>query len=257
MAVALDASTPARWTGTPNRGAAITMPSPFTAPANSYLVVCIERDGSSGGGAATYTVSDSSGLTWNNSLVERTEAETTTGGGSKIAVAVAVASVARTVTVTRSADGDNGVLRVSATCYVYTGVDILGTPVDVVTASNEGGSATVNFTTTSLTPGATGVIVACGTDFNAKGACTSSDLRGVDSVVGSGHAEYAGAIDVIDGWHTVTSGVGASANLTAFAATPQWKWCQIIVREAAGGGGATNWGPWMVNGLNWNRLVQP
>lgn len=22
-----------------------------------------------------------------------------------------------------------------------------------------------------------------------------------------------------------------------------------------GGGGATNWGPWMVNGLNWNRLV--
>lgn len=241
MAIALDASTPARWSGTPNRSAAITSAS-FTAPVNSYFVVCIERDGSAGGGAATYTVSDSSGLTWNNSLVERTEVETTAGGASKIAVAVATSSVSRTVTVTRGADGDNGVVRCSVTCYVYTGVDIAGTPVDVVGANNEGGSGTNNFTTTSLTPGANGVLVGCGTEWNALGACTSSDLKGVDSVAGSGHAEYAGAIDVIDGWKICTSGVGVTGNLDAFgAATAQWKWCQIIVREAAATGDTQEW----------------
>jgi hypothetical protein len=80
------------------------------------------------------------------------------------------------------------------------------------------------------------VLIVAATEWSAAGAATSSDLKGVDGVVGSGHAEYAGAIDVIDGWKTCTSGVGVTGNLDGFGSgAVQWKWCQIIVREAAAG----------------------
>lgn len=234
MSIALDASTPVRWSGTINNTGTITSAA-FTAPTNAYLVLCVEADGDGTQLPTTFTVADSGGLTW-TTRPERRGGEATAGGYAGIFTARTVSSVSRTVSVTRPGDGTS-TLRVSAVAYVFTGVDVDGTPVDTVGANNEGGSATNNLSTTSLTPGATGVLVAAGTEYSAAGACTSSDLKGVDSIAGSSHAEYAGAIDVMDGWKVCTSGVGVTGNLDAAGAgAVQWKWVQLIVREAAAGG---------------------
>lgn len=261
MAIALDASTPVRWTGTNNLAAGDTSAS-FTAPTDAFLVVVAKFDTDSTPAAETIDCSDSGGLTWTRQ-VERTGLEATAGGGAAIFTARTTSAVARTVTLKYNPTGDAnaGTARKDGVCYVFTGVDVNGTPVDTVTASNEGGTATNGaggFNTTSLTPGANGVLVVAGTEWNVLGQATSSDLKGIDSVAGSSHGEYALAVDVLDGWKTCTSGVGVTGNLNAAgsgAADAQWKWCQIIVREAAGGGGGTNWGPW-AESSHWNRIVQ-
>lgn len=237
MAVALDASSPARVSGVGASGVAVTTAS-FTAPTDAVLVACIEADGD-GIHSETMAVSDSGGLAWTLvPKVERTWAEATTGGYAGIFTAKTTSAVGRTVTITMTFTGGTNFRR-TVQVYVFTGADLAGTPIDTTGANNEGGSGTNNLTTTSITPGANGVHVCAGCDWAALGAATSSDLKGIDSVVGSGHAEFAGAIDVIDGWHTTTSGVGSTANLDAAAGTPQWKWIQITIREAAGGGGTT------------------
>lgn len=233
MAIALDASTPGRWSGTIAGGGTITSGA-FTAPTDAILVVVVEMDSNSAFSSQVFTVADSGTLTWTQQ-VERTDDEATAGGQTLIATARTTSSVSRTVSVTRTSGNDTiSSKRVSAVCYVFTGADVSGTPIDTVGANNEGGSGTNSLTTTSLTPGATGVLVVAGTEWNALGACTSSDLKGVDGIVGSSHAEYAGAIDVMDGWKVCTSGVGVTGNLDAAGSgTAQWKWCQIIVRQAA------------------------
>lgn len=232
-AVAVDASSPIRFTGTPANGGTIVSAS-FTAPANSLIVCVITGDGdTSTHGAVTRTVTDSGGLTWTNQ-VTRAVNETTDGGMSQIATAIQTTSAARTVTITESHSLQTTTgLRVSVKIYVFTGADIAGTPVDTVTASNEGGSATNNLTTTSVTPGANGMLVVGGTDWVALGVPASSDLT-------ADAADYAGAISVISGTKAVSSGVGATANLDAAGtAAAQWKWCQIVVRESGGEGGGT------------------
>lgn len=230
MAIALDASTPIRFSGT---GATIVSAA-FTAPTDATLVCCIQFD-STTANSSLQGISDSGGLSW-TTPVARLGTETTTGGTSQISYAFTVSAVSRTVTVTRA--GASATNRCSATVFVFSGADTAGTLIDSITANNEGGSGTNNLTTTSLTPGANGVLIVSGTEWNALGACTSSDLKGIDSVAGSDHAEYAGAMDVIAGWKTCTSGAGVSGNLDASGAGgAQWKWCQIILREAGGGGG--------------------
>jgi hypothetical protein len=228
MAIALDVSTPVRWTATPANGVAMTSAS-FTAPSGAVLVVTAEYDAGSGD-TLSVTCADSGGLVWTRQ-VERNSNETTTGGYSGIFTAITASSVSRTVTLTRTGDGGGSSLRASAVCYVFTGADTGGTLIDTVTANNEGGNTATPLTTTSLTPGANGVLVVACTDWNAKGAMTSSDLKGIDSVVGSSHGDYAGAVDVLDGWKTCTSGVGVTGNVQNGAAGPQNKWVQIILRE--------------------------
>lgn len=224
MAVAVDGSTPVRWTGAPNAGVDITSAS-FTAPTDALLVMCVNSDGAtSTHGTMTYAVADSGGLTWTN-RVTRTIAETTDGGGSAIYTARTTSNVARTATF-RQNNTNAVATRISAKLYVLTGVDVNGTPVDTVTASNEGGSAADPTTTTSITPGANGLLIVVDTDWSQTGAITSSDLT-----VESG--DYAGAITASSGYKTCTSGVGVTGNLNP-PATPQFKWCQVTVREVAG-----------------------
>src|SRR4051812_4464194 len=118
MAIALDASTPNRWSGAPINNGTITSSS-FTAPANTLLLVCLEGDGNTASfGTVTNTVSDSGGLTWTKA-VERTTAEATDGGTAAIWWALTSTAAARTVTVTHthSALGGSG-CTVAATCYV-------------------------------------------------------------------------------------------------------------------------------------------
>jgi len=228
MAIALHSSTPIRWTGIPS-GTTVITSAAFTAPTDAWLALCVEADGGAGD---TYTLNaaDTGGLAWTK-RVERAVTEAVANSGScAIFTARTTSSVSRTVDASRSGTSSAS-NRISATCYVFTGVDVNGTPVDSVTASNEGTSAANPTTTTSVTPGATGVLVATSVDWAALGAMTSSDLLGIDSIAGSNHGEYAGAIDVISGWKVCTSGVGVTANIDPPAGTPDLKWCQIVLRE--------------------------
>jgi voltage-gated potassium channel Kch len=231
MSIAVDASSPARWTGQPANGGTLVSAS-FTAPADALLVVTLQADGdSTANGTVGHTVTDSGGLAWTKQ-VERLVSEATDGGTSAIWTARTTSAVARTITITRSHTLNTAqTRRVSAVCRVLTGVDVDGTPVDTVSASNEGGSAgdaNNDVTTTSLVPGATGLLIVSDLDWNTNGAMSSSNLT-ID------HQEYAGEIDVIDGYRTCTAGVSVSANLNAAGtgSSAQHKWTQIIVREAA------------------------
>lgn len=223
--IAVDASSPIRFTGTIlDNGSSITSAS-FTAPANSFLVVCVEYDAGAGNDWIL-SASDTSGLTWTKQ-VERGGTETTSGGGSAIFTAVATSSTSRTVSIARADDPDGGTKRVSAKCYVVTGADITGTVIDTVGANNENGSGTNNLTTTSLTPGADGLLFVADCDWNALGTFEASSNLTQDTTT------YAGAISVCDGYRTCSNGVGVTANLNAFGSgTAQHKWCQIIVRKA-------------------------
>lgn len=245
MALAIDASSPVRWTGTTASAAGDTSAS-FTAPIDSLLVCCVEYDSSNSPGAMVMNIADSGGLSWTK-RVERTGAETTAGAGSAIFTARTTSAVARTVTVSYSAAGGVGTGRKSARIYVVTGADLDGTPVDTVGANNEGGSSTNNLTTTSITAGGAGLLFAADSDWNQRGVMTSADLT-LET------ADYASEISVGDGYKAVASGASVNANFNAGGgAAAQHKWCQIIVREAAAA--ASGWGR-LINGQR-NRLVIP
>lgn len=222
-AIAVDGSTPIRFATTGSQSSFTS--ASFTAPANALLVACINSDGVSPD--PTITATDTGSLTWTNRVI-RQFSESTSGGYSAIATARTTSSTSRTVTVTNA----TGARQMSGKVYVLTGVDVDGTPLDSVTASNEGGTGTNNATTTSITPGANGLLIVCDTDFNELGAFeTSSDLTGET-------ADYAGTISVFSGYKAATSGVGITGNMNAAgSATAQHKWTQLIVRESAGGGG--------------------
>lgn len=239
MAIAVDGSSPLRFTGTWNvtSGGAITS-ALFTAPSDAFLVLCAGYDTSDSATPGATSANDTGGLTWTK-RPERLGTETTAGGGSVIFTARTTSAASRTVSFAGAsgAFGGWGTGRASAKLYVLTGVDVNGTPVDTVTASNEGtGSTQTNQALTALTPSATGLHIAATAEWQAKGAISSSDLT-VD------HGEYAGVLDVADGYKTCTVGVSSTAHFTAAGAGPQWKWVQIIVLEAAGGGGGGK--PWL------------
>jgi hypothetical protein len=230
VAVAVDASTPARWSAV-DSGTNVVSAS-FTAPANALLVLCVSWDTTNVGPTDATTVTDSGGLTWTQQ-VARLGSEATGGGGSGIWTARTTSAAARTVTVKYpSLTAGAATKRISCKLFVLTGVDVDGTPVDTVGANNEGGTNTDPTTTSSLTPGASGLLVVSATDWNQTGLATSSDLTYNVSPNSDGAADYTGAISVIAGYKACTSGVAVTANLNP-PATPQYKWCQVVVRQAA------------------------
>jgi len=222
VSVAVDASSPIRFSGVLASGGT-TVSASFTAPANSLIVVCVESDGATASqGTVTNAVTDSGGLAWTKQ-VERTVAEATDGGMSAIWTAPQVSSAARTVTIThtRSSGAD---VRVTGKVYVVTGTSLA---VDTVAAANEGGSATNNLTTTSITPGGTGLLIAADCDWTAGGDANheAGDLT-QDTTF------WAGLISVCDGHKACTEAVGVTANLNSGGtAAAQHKWCQVVVRE--------------------------
>lgn len=223
MAIAVDATTPVRWTGQSTSGLSITSAA-FTAPADALLVACCSND-STAVNEVTGAISDSGGLVWTQRAL-RSALETTAGGYSAIYTARTTSAVSRTVT-WNPTWGTADSFRKSVKLYVLTGVDVDGTPVDTVGASNEGGSTTNNLTTTSITPGANGLLIVCDTDWQQRGTITSTDLT-IDP------GDYATQISVASGYKTCTSGVGVTGNLDAGGSSAaQHKWCQIIVREVA------------------------
>lgn len=229
MAALVDASSPIRWSTVSMAATGTSTSALFTNPANSLIVVCHAFDGSSNAGfGGTYGISDSGLLTWTK-IVERTWDETTTGGESAIWYAVAASSVARTIVMTRASGANPASF--SAKAYVITGADIAGTPIDTVGANNEGGSTTNSINTTSITPGADGLLIVSDCDFTDSGAFQASSDLTQDTASVSG-------ITACSGYKTCSNGVGVTGNLNAAGSgAVQHKWCQVTVRATAGGAG--------------------
>ena len=120
MALALDASTPAKWgEGTPlttNRTSAS-----FTAPSGALLVVCVGSDDTAGN-TATFGVSDSGGLLWTRQIFINPEVGNGSGTTPPVAIytATTVSAVAGTISVQR-ATGTATYENLWAKCYVVTG----------------------------------------------------------------------------------------------------------------------------------------
>lgn len=235
MAAAIDGTSPAIATGSiANNGGTLATAS-FTAPTDAFLVAFIAME-CYGSEPSDMTITDSGGLTWTQRPV-RTWAEAIEFNYMASYTARTTSSTARTVTLTRvGSGGGDGALRLWLKVFVVTGVDVNGTPIDTTGASNEGSTSTNNATTTSLTPGATGLHLVAAMDVNGLGTYTSSDL----TIQTSDQATTSfGTYNTVFGYKTATSGVGSTANLNAGGTgTAGQDWLQVIIREAGGGGGA-------------------
>lgn len=223
MAIAIDGSSPVRFTGTPANGVDITSAS-FTAPANSVIAVCVSADTNGSSENITISVSDSGGLTWTN-RVERDPGDAgAEAGHASIWTAVQVTSASRTVSVRRTA-GNGSTNRISVKVYVVTGADTT-TPTG---ATGEGSSTTNNITPnayTSTVNNSRGF--GCGTDWNQLGTPTSTDTEDA--------ADYAGAISVISLFKaadTATSGSTVTMNFDAGGTgTAAWNWVALEIRPS-------------------------
>lgn len=228
MPAAVDASSPARFAGANAANGATFVSASFIPPGSSLVVTCLTADTPVGDAGTNYTITGG-GLTW-TTQVQRTGTETTAGGMSAIHTAVG-AGASMTVTYTRTLAIGGGISgRVSIKVYVCTGIDTAGTPVDSITANNEGGSTTNNLTTTSITAGADGLLLVADTDWSEAGAFQSSSDLTQDSV------DYPGEISVCSGYKAVSNGASVTGNLNAAGTgLVQHKWTQIIARASGGG----------------------
>lgn len=229
MAIAIDASSPIRFTGTPANNVDITSAS-FTPPAGSVLVVCVSADTNGNTDNITISVSGSS-LTWTNRVEHDPGDAGAMGGHASIwtpADGSTVPASAQTVSVRRTA-GNGSTGRISVKIYVVTGADTA----DPTGATGEGHS-----TTNSITPNAYTSTVnnsrgfGCGTDWNQLGTPTSTDTED--------GADYSGAISVVSlhkAADTATSGSTVTMNFDAGGTgNAEWNWVALEILPGAGGG---------------------
>lgn len=224
MTLAIDSSSPIRWTGTPANNVDITSAS-FTPPAGALLVVCASFNETSAT-PVEGSVSDSQSLTW--TLQGRRNDGDAGGlnGGAEIWTAIVSTSTSMTVSVRRTTDagGTGGTRRVSAVCYVVTGQH--ATPVPTV---GEGSSTTNNLTASIFTSAfADSLAIVAGTEWNVPtdGVPVSSDLT-------EDGANYAGNLSVLAGHKTLGAAGAQTANLDAAGTGAcEWNWVAIEVRDA-------------------------
>jgi hypothetical protein len=170
MAITVDDTTVARWSGQPNNNVDITSAS-FTPPDNSLLVVGISAD-TAADSAITLSVSGGS-LTWNERAIRNgDEAGAGNGGCAAIWTAPVGTGASMSVSVRRTA-GSGSTNTISAKCYIVTGQD----------ASPIGDTAETNSTTANYTPAAetmvgAGRLFGTATEWNDGGGTpTSSDVE--------------------------------------------------------------------------------
>jgi hypothetical protein len=226
MALAIDASTPIRWTGTPAQNVDITSAS-FTAPSGALLVMCVGGDTSSGGVTNTLSASDSGGLTWTSRGKRDGNENPPNGGISEIFTAVTVSAVARTASVRRTTTG-GGTNRLSAKLYVVTGQD--ASPIG---NAAEGGSTTNNLTATGpTTTAANSYVFYAATEWNQLGSPTSSDLT-------EDAFDHASQVSGLSGYEAVATAGATTANLDAGGTgAAAWGFIGLEIKEGAGGGGS-------------------
>lgn len=234
MALAVDASSPARATGATTNGTTTITTVTFDPPASVLVATCQAnaRNASGGTGAGTGAITNNStALTW-TTVGERNVADS--GGLSGYAgIFVAPLTAGRTgmtVTLTMTGVGGfpNNINTPTIKLYVVTGADLV-TPVG---GSAEGSSTTNNLTTTGFTTvGASSLGFVSGCDWNALGTPVSSDC----TADGGGAAGV--SISYVSGYK-VLGGAGSSAtfNLDAGgtgAAAWDWASAEIVAAAAA------------------------
>lgn len=225
MAIAIDGSSPVRFTGTPNNNVDITSAS-FTAPANSVLVCCVSADTNGSAADITISVSDSGSLTWTNRVEMDPGTSGAEAGHASIWTAVQTSSASRTVSVRRTA-GNGSTNRISAVVYVVTGAD---------TTTPTGATGSGHSTTNNITPNVYTSTVnnsrgfGCGTDWNQLGTPTSSDTED--------GADYAGAISVISLYKAAdTTPVSSTVSMNFDAAgtgAAAWNWTALEILPGSG-----------------------
>jgi hypothetical protein len=227
MAIARDASSPARFNITNNAGGGESGTSASFTPPNSSLLrlsVCINAQA---GATPTYNLPTNTGTgvgTW--TLVK---SQTNASGG---AVAIYQASVttgsATTVTIALTTCGSSGAgVDAAAWVDVWTGAAASQTG-----AATQGGTSTTqNLTTSTLsTAGSGSQIHGVGVDWAATGVPTSSDSNNSD---GYTVATQTSGERV---WKAANSGgIGSSVsvNLNAGGASPAWTYALAEILSAA------------------------
>lgn len=169
------------------------------------------------------SVTDSQGLTWTNRGERDGGDAGAQGGHASVYTSTATAASAMTVSVRRTVTGGS-TNRISVKIYVVTGQH--ATPAGGV---NEGSSTTNNLTTGAVTTtGNNSLVFIAGTEWNARGLPTSSDLT-------ADAADYPASLDVISGYKAVaTSGTAATGNLDAGSTTAAaWNWVGLEILAAA------------------------
>lgn len=217
MALAVDASSPIRWTGTPGTGVDIVSAS-FTPPAGSFVVVCNSADTGASNGI-TLAVSGG-GLTWAQQAI-RDFATGGLSGHASIWTAAVAASAAMTIGVQRSVGG-GGTNRISAKAYVVTGQH--SSPV----GSTGTGSTTINDTSPVLfTPaGDNSLEFLAMCDWAVLGAPASSD--GTED-----SQNYAGGISVMSAYKALgLAGAAATMNIDCGGTTDTARvnWAAIEIK---------------------------
>lgn len=224
MALAVDSSAPIRFTGTPADNVDITSAS-FTPPANSLMMCAVNTN--SNAQATLVSVSDSEGGTWQEEVRRNLTEAGLEGHASIWRRTTAVTATSMTVSVRRTNDsGGTGAFdRVSAKVYVITGQH--ATPIPT---TGEGSSTTNNLTASIFTSAhANSLGLVCGTDWNANGTPTSSDLT-IDAF------DHSGVLSGLSGYKTLGTAGAETANLDAAGtAAAEWNWCAVEIREAVSG----------------------
>lgn len=219
MAIAVDATTPAGVVN--NAGGSVTTAS-FTPPASAVLVATITGNQANSTAGLTFTMSNTGGaLTWTKVIQEDSSQAGTDNGAAAIYTAQLGSSTARTVTVTESGAGTS-VNDLGLKVWVVTGADL-----SLTGGNNRGASATNNLTTTSFTSAsAASLVFAAGSDWNALGNPTSSDLLSLFVGTDTGNLSH------IHGYHTIASlGASVTANLDAGGAgAAKWVWVTAEIR---------------------------
>ncbi|OGJ56683.1 hypothetical protein A3D88_02805 [Candidatus Peribacteria bacterium RIFCSPHIGHO2_02_FULL_52_16] len=223
-AIAIDASSPARATGTPPNANALVSAS-FTPPNSSLLLVMVSADNSQGSNI-TISVSDSTGLTWTN-IVERDKGDAGAEDGHASAwYALQPTSQSMTVSVTRTA-GLGGTERISFKVYVITGHDTS----DPIGASGENSSTTNNITPTIYTSTVNNSRgFGCATDWNALGLPSSTDTEDAEH-----DALQISLLSAHKAADTSPSGTAVTMNFDGFGTSAAaWNWVGVEVNPAAG-----------------------
>lgn len=231
MAIAIDGSTPIRFTGTPADNADITSAS-FTAPSGAVLVCCVSAD-TGPSTDITILVSDTGGLTWTKRAEQDAGVAGFDGGHASVWSATTVSSVSRTIGVRRTSTGGGNSNRISAKCYVVTGQHASPFGAAGQSFSNTNNLTAPIFTSTAANSFA--FVAAC--DWQQLGAPASSDLT-IDT------GDYAGFISVISGFKDCGTTGAETANLDAGGtASASWTWAALELLAATAAGNVP-YNPW-------------
>jgi hypothetical protein len=225
VALAVDASTPARATGAATNGTLSIATGSFSPPA-CVLVACVDANARPNGGIGSMT-NTGPALTWTK-VAERSVADS---GGSRGYAGIFVAPVSTapgSMTVTATVNSAVGtaaeVNEPSVKVYVVTGAN-LASPVGAFT---EGSSTANGFTTTAITTqSANSMLFAVAIEWATALANTSSDLTFDQFADVNSHS-------AISGYKTLgAAGTSATATFdTGGTAAAEWNWVTVEIQVA-------------------------